>query len=133
MDRMIARGAAESGATAKGRTGGWPRARLPAISKAHPTEWVSLTWPAARTIGSVRAYFTTDAQRVLPSAIEVSYLDGDRWVPVGGQQVDWATASNQPTTISFDPVTSTSVRLKLISPHPNESNGFFQIAELEVP
>jgi beta-galactosidase len=95
------------------------------VHKAHPTEWVSLTWPAARTIGSVRAYFTTDAH--------VSYLDGDRWVPVGGQQVDWATASNQPTTISFDPVTSTSVRLKLISPHPNESNGFFQIAELEVP
>jgi beta-galactosidase len=66
-------------------------------------------------------------------AIAPAYLDGDCWVPATGQHVNWATASNQPTTISFDPVTSTSVRLRLISPHPNESNGFFQIAELEVP
>jgi hypothetical protein len=42
------------------------------------------------------------------------------------------TASNRATTISFDPVGSASVRLKLISPHPNESNGFFQIAELQL-
>jgi beta-galactosidase len=121
-------------------SGGWSNyynkaatALLPAISKAHPSDWVSLTWPSAQTLSSVRAYFTTDAQRTLPSSIEVTYLDGDRWVPVTGLHVDWATASNQPTTITFDPVSSTSVRLKLISPHPNESNGFFQIAELQVP
>jgi beta-galactosidase len=94
---------------------------------------VSLSWPAPRTIGSVRAYFTTDAQRTLPSAIEVSYRDGDRWAPATGQHVDWATASNPPTTITFDAVSAPSVRLKMISPHPNEGNGFFQIAELEVP
>ncbi len=121
-------------------SGGWSNfynkaatALLPAISKAHPSEWVSLTWPAPRTIAGVRAYFTTDAQRTLPSAVEVTYLDGDRWVPVSGLHVDWATASNQPTTIAFDAVSAPSVRLKLVSPHPNESNGFFQIAELEVP
>jgi beta-galactosidase len=121
-------------------SGGWSNyynkaatALLPAISKAHPSDWVSLSWPAPRTISSVRAYFTTDAQRTLPSAIEVTYLDGDRWVPVSGLHVEWATASNQPTTISFDPVSAPSLRLKLISPFPNASNGFFQIAELEVP
>ena len=50
-----------------------------------------------------------------------------------GLHVDWATASNQPSTITFDPVSSPTLRLKLISPHPNESNGFFQIAELQLP
>ena len=120
-------------------SGGWSNyynkaatALLPAISKAHPSDWVSITWPAAQSLDTVKAYFTTDAQRTLPSSIEVTYLDGDRWVPVTGLHVDWATASNQPTTIAFDPVSSTSLRLKLISPHPNESNGFFQIAELQV-
>ena len=121
-------------------SGGWSNyynkaatALLPAISKAHPSEWVSLTWPAARTIGSLRAYFTTDAQRTLPSAIEVSYLDGDRWVPVSGLHVDWATASNQPSTITFDKVSAPSLRLKMMSPSPNaDGTGFFQIAELQV-
>jgi beta-galactosidase len=93
---------------------------------------VSVSWPTAQTVGDARAFFTTDAQRTLPSSIEVTYRDGDRWVRVTGLHVEWATASNEPTTISFDPVSSASVRLKLISPHPNESNGFFQIAELQV-
>ncbi|HEY7621509.1 MAG TPA: DUF4982 domain-containing protein, partial [Solirubrobacteraceae bacterium] len=120
-------------------SGGWSNyynkaatALLPAISKAHPSEWVSVSWPTAQTLSTVHAYFTTDAQRTLPASIEVSALHGDRYVPVTGLHVDWATASNAPTTITFDPVSSPSVRLKLISPHPNESNGFFQIAELQV-
>jgi beta-galactosidase len=120
-------------------SGGWSNfynkaatALLPAISKAHPSDWVSVSWPTAQHVSAVTAFFTTDAQRTLPSSIEVSYRDGDRWVPVTGLHVDWATASNQPTTIGFDPVDASSVRLKLISPHPNESNGFFQIAELQV-
>jgi beta-galactosidase len=120
-------------------SGGWSNyynkaatALLPAISKAHPSDWVSVSWPAAQSFGTVRAYFTTDAQRTLPSSIEVTYLDHGRYVPVSGLHVDWATASNQPSTITFDPVSSTSVRLKLISPFPNASNGFFQIAELQV-
>jgi beta-galactosidase len=106
-------------------------ALLPAI-KAHPSDWVSVSWPTGQTLSSVGAYFTTDAQRTLPASIEVTYLQGDRYVPVTGLHIDWGTASNQPTTITFDPVSSSSVRLKLISPHPNESNGFFQIAELQV-
>ena len=120
-------------------SGGWSNfynkaatALLPVVSKAHPSEWVSVSRPAPQTFSSVRAYFTTDAQRTLPSSIEVSYLRDGHWVPVTGLHVDWATASNQPTTIGFDEVSAPSVRLKMISPHPNESNGFFQIAELQV-
>jgi beta-galactosidase len=121
-------------------SGGWSNfynkaatALLPAISNAHPTEWVSVSWPQARSFDTVRAYFTTDAQRTLPSAIEVSYLDGTRYVPVSGAHVEWATASNQATTITFDRVSAPTVRLRMTSPFPNAGNGFFQIAELQVP
>jgi beta-galactosidase len=104
---------------------------LPEISKAHPTEWVSLSWPAPRTLSALRAYFATDAQRVLPSAVEVSAWDGSRYVPVSGLHADWATASNQPSTIAFDELQTSSIRLKMTTPFPNAPNGFFQIAELE--
>jgi beta-galactosidase len=119
-------------------SGGWSNfyvkaatALLPAISKAHPTEWVSLSWASPRALSGLRAYFTTDAQRTLPSAVQVTYWDGARWAPVSGLHVDWATASNQPSTIAFDEVRASSVRLTMTSPFPNASNGFFQIAELE--
>jgi hypothetical protein len=52
---------------------------------------------------------------------------------IGGQQVQWATTSNQPTTITFDPVSTTGIRLDLTSPAPNTSTGFLEITELQVP
>jgi beta-galactosidase len=119
-------------------SGGWSNfyvkaatALLPEISKAHPTEWVSLSWPSARTLSGLRAYFTTDAQRTLPSAVQVTYWNGSAFVAVANQQVDWATASNQPSTIAFDTVRTSSVRLKMTTPFPNAPNGFLQIAELQ--
>jgi beta-galactosidase len=119
-------------------SGGWSSfyvkaatALLPEISKAHPTEWVSLSWSDAQTLRGLRAFFTTDAQRTLPSAVHVTYWNGSAFVPVAGQQVTWATASNQPSTIAFDAVRTSSVRLKMTTPFPNASNGFFQIAELQ--
>jgi beta-galactosidase len=118
-------------------SGGWSSfyvkaatALLPAISKAHPTEWVSVSWPSTQTLTGLRAYFTTDAQRTLPSAVQVTYWNGSAFVPVANQQVDWATASNQPSTITFDEVRTSTVRLKMTSPFPDASNGFLQIAEL---
>ena len=44
----------------------------------------------------------------------------------------WATASNQPSTITFDPVVATKVKLDMVSQFPAASNGAFQIAELQV-
>ena len=52
-------------------------------------------------------------------------------MPVANQHVEWATASNEPSTIAFDEVHASSVRIKMTSPFPNASNGFFQIAELQ--
>jgi beta-galactosidase len=106
---------------------------LPAVSKAHAAEWVSVRWPGGQRIGSVVPYFTTGANRVLPSSVRVSYWNGADWVPVSGQQVQFATASNQPTTITFEPVSTTAVRLELTSPAPDTSTGFMQITELQVP
>ena len=106
---------------------------LPAVSSAHVTEWVSVNWPHMQRLDTVVAYFTTSANRVLPSSVVVSYWNGTAWVPVTGQQTRFATASNQPTTITFDPVSTTGLRLDLTSPAPGTATGFMQITELQVP
>jgi beta-galactosidase len=46
--------------------------------------------------------------------------------------ISWATASNQPTTLTFDPVRSSRVRLDMTSSAPGTAAGFLQIAELDV-
>jgi beta-galactosidase len=121
-------------------TGGWSNhyvkaatALLPSFSLAHPSDWVSVSWPEAKTLSAVTAYFTTDAVRSLPAAIDVSYWDGTRFVPVDNAHIDWATASNQPTTITFDSVPTTQIRLDMTSSLPKAANGFLQIAELAFP
>ena len=120
-------------------TGGWSNfynkaatALLPAVSSAHASDWVSVRWPNPQTFGTMVAYFTTSTSRALPSAVEVTYWDGSRWAPVSNLDVTWATASNQPTTITFDPVATTEVRLEMTSPRPNTNTGFLQVAELQV-
>jgi beta-galactosidase len=46
--------------------------------------------------------------------------------------ISWATASNQPTTLTFGPVRSSQVRLDMTSSAPGTAAGFLQIAELHV-
>jgi beta-galactosidase len=119
-------------------TGGWSNfyskaatALLPAISQARPRDWVSLNWPAPQRVGTVRAYFTTGATRALPATLRVTQWNGTRFVPVRDLGIVWATASNQPTVITFDPVRSSRLRLEMTSPSPGSTSGFLQIAELE--
>jgi beta-galactosidase len=107
-----------------------PTALLPAFSLAHARDWVSLALPSTQRLTTVTATFTTDASRSLPAAIAVSAWNGRAWVPVGHPLIAWQTASNQPTTITFDPVTTTRIRLDLTSAFPKAPNGFLQIAEL---
>ena len=121
-------------------SGGWSSfynkaatALLPAVSAAHPSEWVSVDWAQGQGLtGSVQAYFTLNANRQLPKDLVLSYWDGSRYVPVRNQQVTWATASNQPTRVTFDPVATTSLRVDMTSKAPWMSTGFLQISELEV-
>lgn len=105
---------------------------LPAVSLAHSGEWVSVRWPNGQRISSLIPYFTAGANCVLPSAVQVSYWNGARWVAVSRQRVQFASLSDQPTTISFDPVSTTAVRLDMTSPAPDTSTGFLQITELQI-
>ena len=106
---------------------------LPSVSKAHASEWVPVRWPSGQRLSTVIPYFTISSSRMLPSVVTVSYWNGAAWVPVSNQQVQFATASNQPTTITFDRASTTSVRLAMTSPAPDTSTGFLQITELQVP
>jgi beta-galactosidase len=66
----------------------------------------------------------------LPAAIRVSWWNGQAFVPVANPRITWAAGSNQPTRVTFDPVSTTAIRLDLDSSHPGAGNGFLQIAEL---
>jgi beta-galactosidase len=119
-------------------SGGWSNfyrkaatALLPTISAAHQQDWVSVSWPHAQTVGTATAYFTIDTARALPATIQLSYWDGRKFVPARDVRISWATASNQPTTITFDPVRTTGIRLVMTSRAPNTPTGFIQIAELQ--
>jgi beta-galactosidase len=118
-------------------TGGWSNfyvkqatALLPAVSAAHLRDWVALSWPDSRRLDTLTAFFTIDQARGLPASIGVTYWDGRRFVPVRNPRITWASESNQPTTITFDPVRTSRIKLDLTSRAPNTPTGFVQIAEL---
>ena len=112
---------------------GGHRAAPGGVSAAHPSEWVSVDWPKGQGLtGSVQAYFTLNANRQLPEGPGAVLLGRVRYVPVRNQEVTWATASNQPTRITFDPVATTSLRVDMTSQAPWTNTGFLQISELEV-
>ncbi|MFI6335622.1 glycoside hydrolase family 2 TIM barrel-domain containing protein [Streptomyces sp. NPDC050535] len=108
-------------------------ALLPAFSGARPEDWVSVTWVRPRTIDRVEVSFTVDATHTLPESVGAEVWDGRRYVPVKGAAVDWATTSDAPTAITFDPVRGSRLRLVLTSGHPGEANGAQRISRLEVP
>jgi hypothetical protein len=74
----------------------------------------------------------TLTRAALPASIEVTYADGTGrgWTPAGAVGVCWATASNEATTITFDPVRAVAVRLTTTSPALGTAGGFLAIAEL---
>jgi len=107
-------------------------ANLRAVSVSNPGDWVTLSWPQPQSFDSAVAYFTTGAALALPATIAVSYWIGREFVPVRNLTIDRATASNQPTTLTFDPVRSSQLRLDMTSAAPGTGGGFLMIAELQV-
>jgi beta-galactosidase len=103
---------------------------LNAVSVSRPADWVSLTWGQPHSLTTVTALFTLSSTLTLPATIELSYWNGHRFVPVTGLAIDWAATSNQPTTLTFDRVTTTALRLDMTSPSPGTGTGFLMIAEL---
>ncbi|MCT9008954.1 glycoside hydrolase family 2 TIM barrel-domain containing protein [Streptomyces rhizosphaerihabitans] len=108
-------------------------ALLPAFSGARPEDWVSVTWVRPRRVDRVEVSFTVDATHTRPASVEVSVWDGERWAPVRGTAVDWATTSDAPTVITFDAVRGSRLRLVMASGHPGAADGGLRISRLEVP
>ncbi|KUL44619.1 glycoside hydrolase family 2 TIM barrel-domain containing protein [Streptomyces regalis] len=108
-------------------------ALLPAFDGARPEDWVSVGFGRARSIDRVEVSFTVDATHTLPASVEAEVWDGRRYAPVEGAAVEWATASDAPTVITFDAVRGSRVRLTLTSAYPGEARGAIRISKLEVP
>ncbi|MGX9888117.1 glycoside hydrolase family 2 TIM barrel-domain containing protein [Streptomyces sp. NPDC002276] len=108
-------------------------ALLPAFSGAREKDWVSVDWGRARSFDRVEVSFTVDATHSLPAAVAVAVWDGGGWVPVEGTAVDWATASDSPTVVTFDAVRGSRLRLTLTSSRPGVVQGAVRISKLEAP
>lgn len=108
-------------------------ALLPAFNGAREEDWVSVDYGRARTFDRVEVSFTVDATHSLPASVEAAVWDGHRYVPVTGAAVDWATASDAPTVVTFDAARGSRLRLTLTSAHPGEVLGAVRISKLAVP
>ena len=121
-------------------SGGWsdrsskgPTQTLNEVTNARAGDWVSVSWPQTQTFGELRPYFTVDAADQLPATVQVSYWNGVGWVPVRGQHVQFAAGSDQPSSITFQPVSTTKVRLDMTSRSPGSpTTGNLTISELQV-
>ena len=121
-------------------SGGWsnhstkgPTQTLNEVTNARAGDWVSVSWPAAQTFGELRPYFSVDAADQLPATVRVSYWNGLDWVPVRDQHVQFAAGSDEPSSITFSPVTTTQVKLEMTSRSPGSpTTGNLTISELEV-
>ncbi len=73
-------------------------------------------------------------RRIGVAAVAVSYWDGFAWVPVSDQHVRFASASDAPSTITFQPVSTTKIKLDMTSRSPNDpTTGNLTITEIEIP
>ncbi|MER5428199.1 glycoside hydrolase family 2 TIM barrel-domain containing protein [Streptomyces sp. NPDC002588] len=106
-------------------------ALLPAFSGARAEDWLSVDWGRTRDFDRVAVSFTVDATHSLPASLEIAVWDGERYTPVRGAAVDWATASDAPTVVTFDPVRGSRLRLALTSGAPGEMRGAVRISKLE--
>ena len=106
---------------------------LNAVTNARPADWVSVTWAPAKQVDQLQPSFITDANDELPASITVYYRSGQDWLPVTGQHATFAGASNAPSTITFDPVSTTALKLDMTSAAPYDPNtGNLAISELHV-
>ena len=108
-------------------------ALLPAFSGARAEDWVCVDFGRTRTFDRAEVSFTLSATHSLPAAVEAAVWDGKRYVPAEGVSVVWATASGEPTVVSFDAARGSRLRLTLTSAYPGETRGAVRISKLEVP
>lgn len=76
------------------------------------TDWVSFTWPTAKTLSSVEVYWWNDGQGIAtPTAAQVQAWNGQAWVAVGALGVGLHGFN----ALSFAPVTTTALRVSMRS------------------
>ncbi|MFG2468564.1 glycoside hydrolase family 2 TIM barrel-domain containing protein [Streptomyces canus] len=108
-------------------------ALLPAFSGARAKDWVCVDFGRTRTFDRAEVSFTLSTTHSLPAAVEAAVWDGRRYVPVAGVSVAWATASDEPTVITFAAVRGSRVRLTMTSASPGGPKGAVRISKLEIP
>jgi beta-galactosidase len=108
-------------------------ALLPAFSGARAEDWVCVDFGRTRTFDRAEVSFTLSATHSLPAAVEAAVWDGKRYVPAEGVSVAWATASGEPTVVTFDAARGSRLRLTLTSAYPGETRGAVRISKVEVP
>ncbi|WP_030954696.1 glycoside hydrolase family 2 TIM barrel-domain containing protein [Streptomyces sp. NRRL S-481] len=106
---------------------------LPAFDGARTEDWVSVDHGRTRRFDRVDVSFTVDAGHSLPAAIEVAVWNGRGWRAVRDIAIDWATASDAPTVITFRAVRGSRIRLTMTSRHPDEAKGAIRVSRLETP
>jgi beta-galactosidase len=113
----------------------WATQTLNTVTNARPEDWVTVTWAPTRRVSEIDPSFITDANDELPASLTVYYRNANNdWVPVGGQHVTFAGASNTPSTITFNTVTTTSLKLDMSSAAPYDpTTGNLAISELKIP
>ncbi|HHW01078.1 MAG TPA: DUF4982 domain-containing protein [Clostridiaceae bacterium] len=112
---------------------------LPAVNNSRPYEFVQVYWPEYVTFDTIKLYFRTGniisgtPSANMPASLDVQYWNGVEWVSAGNQLVEWAAASNQATTITFDKITTTKVRVGMENGTPySKQTGNMAITEFEV-
>ncbi|KQW07082.1 glycoside hydrolase family 2 TIM barrel-domain containing protein [Streptomyces sp. Root369] len=108
-------------------------ALLPAFSGARAKDWVCVDFGRTKTFDRAEVSFTLSATHGLPAAVEAAVWDGRRYVPVDGVSVAWATASDEPTVITFASVRGSRVRLTMTSASPGGPKGAVRISKVEIP
>ncbi|WP_219468961.1 galactose-binding domain-containing protein [Nonomuraea rhizosphaerae] len=88
------------------RWGTWPQ---------QGTQWVQLDWPSPVRVNKAEVYFFDDNGGVrVPASWKIQAWDGDSFEDVTGA-ASYPVAVDAYNTVSFDPVTTSRLRLQLVS------------------
>ena len=112
---------------------------LPSVNNSRPYEFVQVYWPEYVTFDTIKLYFKTGniisgtPAASMPASVDVQYWNGVEWVSAANQAIEWAEASEQPTTITFNNITTTKVRVGMENGTPySTTTGNIAITEFEV-
>ncbi|WP_338682547.1 glycoside hydrolase family 2 TIM barrel-domain containing protein [Streptomyces acidiscabies] len=106
-------------------------ALLPAHAGSRAADWVAVDYGRVRDFDRVEVSFTVDAGHSLPKSVGIEVWDGRTYVPATGVGVEWATASDAPSVITFGALRGSRVRLTFTSAYPGETQGAVRVSKLD--